>query len=143
MGVLGGLMLSEHDLPVGLQGHLLAESDCGRLQLSRSRRGRWASVWRGQTPSAHARTWLTASRQPRSCTSTTLFRARLLNVFILGVLLACNQYSLLPLLLLPPSTAGAPTAVDFIRMAQTQRAFQADNSLQLCEQSETRAINWR
>lgn len=33
-------MLSEHDLPVGLQGHLLAESDCGRLQLPRNQRGR-------------------------------------------------------------------------------------------------------
>lgn len=38
------LMLSEHDLPVGLQGHLSAESDCGRLQLSRSRRGREGSM---------------------------------------------------------------------------------------------------
>lgn len=45
-GGVGGLMLSEHDLPVGPQGHLLAESDCGRLQLSRSRRGRLANVWR-------------------------------------------------------------------------------------------------
>lgn len=119
-------MLSEHDLPVGLQGHLLAESDCGRLQLSRSRRGRRASVWRGADSlySPHARTWPAASRQPHSCTSTTLFQARPLNVFTLGVLLACNQYSLPPPLPPPPlllSTTGAPAAADFIRMAQTQR----------------------
>lgn len=45
-------MLSEHDLPVGLQGHLLAESDCGRLQLSRNRRGRlgWGGGGVDQSP---------------------------------------------------------------------------------------------
>lgn len=45
------LLLSDCGLPAGLQGRLLAESDCGRLQSSRSRRGRdGVDVARSQGP---------------------------------------------------------------------------------------------
>lgn len=80
-------MLSEHDLPVGLRGHLLAESDCGRRQLSSSRWGRRASA---PPPFALPTRWDTARGTPPHA------RPRLFcsGAFALGVALACNQYSL-------------------------------------------------
>lgn len=86
-----GLMLSEHDLSLGLQGHLWAESDCRTLQLSRN--------WRRGACSANRLPLLSSmdvvhSQRPHSCVSTTLYRMWLLNLFPLGVFSVCNQYSL-------------------------------------------------
>lgn len=93
----GELLLSEHDLPVGLQGHLLAESDCGRLQLSSSRRGSEGKrvVWIDSLYSP-ACLWPTA-RGLTAARPQLYTECGFLNLLTLGVFSLCNQYSL-PLL---------------------------------------------
>lgn len=73
-----GLMLSEHDLSAGLQGHLLAESDCRTLQLSVKQGRRARSVNRLPLLSSMD---VVHSQRPHSYMSATLCTMWLLNVF--------------------------------------------------------------
>lgn len=67
------LMLSDHDLPVGLQSHLLAEADCGRLQLSRSRSEREREACSVKRLPLLSCMVVAHSQELHSCTSTTLY----------------------------------------------------------------------